>query len=232
MSWKCDQTLQKKVLYTVHKLYLLATHFWQQIIDPAQLHWAMRHFHSLVKCALSYWLAIVGSSLKKLYHHVIRASLATIKSCVPFCDGECLALYSLSPLRLTFTKILQWQLYPVQPLCQASVSPLRHWKVKTLHIHVHIHFCGFFHLGCKNRHMIGFKTRLAGSHMVNSITLAEPLKWAHHPSRCTLTSQNRLWFLLLIIPIVCWFCMKLPKTHQVELFHHVALHSRRGGGGR
>ena len=120
-----------------------------------------------------------------------------------------------------------------QPLCQALVSPLRHWKVKTLHIHVHIHFCGFFHLGCKNRHMIGFKTRLAGSHMLNSITLAEPLKRVHiHPSRCTLTSQNRLWFLLLIIPIVCWFCMKLPKTHQVELFHHVALHSRRGGGGR
>ena len=27
-------------MYTIHKLHPLATHFWYQIIDPAQLHWA------------------------------------------------------------------------------------------------------------------------------------------------------------------------------------------------
>ena len=44
-------------MYTIHKLRPLATHFWWQIIDPAQLHWATSHFDSLVKSALSYCLA-------------------------------------------------------------------------------------------------------------------------------------------------------------------------------
>ena len=36
---------------------LLATRFWQQIINPAQLHSATNHFDGTVKCTLSYWLA-------------------------------------------------------------------------------------------------------------------------------------------------------------------------------
>ena len=32
-------------------IYILATHFWCQILDPAQLHWVTSHFDTSVKCA-------------------------------------------------------------------------------------------------------------------------------------------------------------------------------------
>ena len=81
----------------------------------------MRHFHSLVKCALSYWLAIVGSSLKKLYHHVIIASLVTTNPVSHFVMVNVWPYYlSGLPLQRYFNDIC------TQHLCQASVSPLRH----------------------------------------------------------------------------------------------------------
>ena len=32
-------------------IHILATHFWYQILDPAQLHWVTSHFDTSVKCA-------------------------------------------------------------------------------------------------------------------------------------------------------------------------------------
>ena len=43
-------------MYTIHKLDPLATHFWKQIIDPAQVHGATSNFVSLMKSTLSYYL--------------------------------------------------------------------------------------------------------------------------------------------------------------------------------
>ena len=59
-------SLVQRLTYVHHSQATpLATHFWWQIIDPAQLHWGTSHFHSLVISTLtcSYCLAYTAAHL-------------------------------------------------------------------------------------------------------------------------------------------------------------------------
>ena len=57
LTYSSGALYNNKGRYTVSKLGLLATTFWQQTTDTAQPHWATSHFDTQVKCALRIRLA-------------------------------------------------------------------------------------------------------------------------------------------------------------------------------